>query len=213
MPVAPGHTTLAGRPPDRAVVGWVVGAVAAWTLVAGLHLFGLWLANLWLFGLLITGLGWLLAVTVTGIALVVVWRWKGLGRALALVLVPGVLAPVAIVAVNWTSVFVHNYHRLYRDDFRAAAALTDKVTARYHDKYGQVLPKDLRHLSSMGRAVRVGTDGDGPSGIFLPVWVGTPDGAAGYAYLTGTPTGTTFDCFADPCRVRWSLGDGWYWLG
>ncbi|MEU4565709.1 hypothetical protein [Micromonospora sp. NPDC023956] len=212
MPVAAGVTTSAVRPRGRAVVAWVVGVVAAWGIVAGLHLFGLRLANLWLFGLVITGLGWLVALTVTGVALGVLWRRVGPVRAMALVLVPGLLAPVAIVAVNWTSVYVHNFYRLNRDDFRAAAALADKVTAGYGDRYGQVLPKNLRHLSSMGRAVRIGTEGSGPEGVLLPVWLGTPDGAAGYAYLDGTPGDASFDCFADPCRMRWSLGDGWYWL-
>ncbi len=186
--------------------------MAAWGLVAGLHLFGLKLADLWLFGLLLTGLGWLVAVAVTGAALVAGWRRGRSVPALSLVLVPGVLAPVAIVAVDWTSTFVHGFHRLHRADFHAAAALADQVTARHGDRYGQVLPKNLRHLSSKGRAVRVGTEGSGPTGILLPVWVGVPDGAAGYAHFAGTPGDTEFDCFADPCRVRWSLGDGWYWL-
>jgi hypothetical protein len=48
--------------------------------------------------------------------------------------------------------------------------------------------------------------------VFLPAWTGIPDGAVGYAYFVGTRTDMTFDCFADPCRVHWSLGDGWYWL-
>ncbi|WP_416901517.1 hypothetical protein [Micromonospora echinospora] len=212
MSVAPGGTTSAVRPRRRSVVGWVVGVVAAWGLVAGLHLFGLKLADLWLFGLLLTGLGWLVAVAVTGAALVAGWRRGRSVPALSLVLVPGVLAPVAIVAVDWTSTFVHGFHRLHRADFHAAAALADQVTARHGDRYGQVLPKNLRHLSSKGRAVRVGTEGSGPTGILLPVWVGVPDGAAGYAHFAGTPGDTEFDCFADPCRVRWSLGDGWYWL-
>ncbi|MFI7650377.1 hypothetical protein ACIBTZ_30500 [Micromonospora sp. NPDC049460] len=212
MPVVAGGTTTAVRPRGRVVAGWVVGVVAAWGVVAGLHLFGLRLANLGLLGLIITGLGWLLAMAVTGIALVALWPRVGPVKALTLVLVPGLLAPVTIVAVDWTSVFVHNFYRLHRDDFRTAAGLADKVTAEYGDRYGQVLPKDLRHLSSMGRAVRIGTEGSGPTGVLLPVWVGTPDGAAGYAYLTGTPGDTSFDCFADPCRMRWSLGDGWYWL-
>jgi hypothetical protein len=190
----------------------VAGVVAAWGLVAGLHLFGLWLANLWVFGLLLTGLGWLVALAVTGVAVVAVWRRGRSVQALSLVLVPGVLAPVGVVAVDWTSTFVHGFYRLHRDDFRAAAALADQVTAEYGDRYGQVLPKDLWHLSSKGRAVRVGAEGGGPTGILLPVWVGTPDGAAGYAHFAGTPSDTSFDCYADPCRVRWSLGDGWYWL-
>lgn len=213
MSVTTSGTTSAVRPARFAVVGWLSGIVVAWGIVAALQLFGLWLANLWVFGLLVTGLGWLVALAVTGAALVVLWRRLGPARALPLVLAPGLLAPAAIVAVDWTSTFVHGFYRLYRDDFAAAAALADKVAAEHGDRYGQVLPKHLWHLSSDGRAVRVAAADGGPTGILLPVWLGTPDGAAGYAHLTGEPTDATFDCFADPCRVRWSLGDGWYWLG
>lgn len=186
---------------------------AAWLLVAVLHLFGVRIANLWLFGLLVNWLGWLTAIVVTVLAVLVVWRGGG-RRRVALLLVPGLLAPAAIVTVDWTSAYVHGFHRLNRADFAAAAALADKVTARYDDRYGQLLPKELQHLSTGGRAVRLGTGADnGPTAVFLPVWIGTPDGAAGYGYLPGTPTDTVFDCFADPCRARWSLGDDWYWLG
>ncbi|SCL37477.1 hypothetical protein GA0074692_4680 [Micromonospora pallida] len=190
----------------------MAGVLAAWGIVAGLHLVGLRLANLWVFGLLLTGLGWLVALAATGLALRAMWRRTRSVPVLSLVLIPGVLAPVAILAVDWTSTFVHGFYRLHRTDFQAAATLADQVTARYGDRYGQVLPKDLWHLSSKGRAVRIGTEGSGPTGILLPVRVGRPDGAAGYAYFAGTPGDTRFDCFAEPCRVRWSLGDGWHWL-
>ncbi|WP_434740144.1 hypothetical protein [Micromonospora sp. SH-82] len=26
------------------------------------------------------------------------------------------------------------------------------------------------------------------------------------------PPEARFDCFADPCQVRWTLGDGWHWV-
>ncbi|WDZ86413.1 hypothetical protein [Micromonospora cathayae] len=197
---------------SRSLVLWLPAVGAVWLLAAGLHLFGLRIANLWLLGTLVHLAGWLAAITVTALAVLLTWRAGGPRRA-ALVLVPGVLAPAVIVAVDWTSLYVHHFYRLHRADFAAAAALDDKITARYDDRYGQLLPDDLQHLSAGGRAVRLDTGADaGPTAPFLPVRIGSPDGASGYAHLTGAAIGTTFDCFAAPCRVRWSLGDGWYWL-
>ncbi|GID31693.1 hypothetical protein [Paractinoplanes brasiliensis] len=55
--------------------------------------------------------------------------------------------------------------------------------------------------------------GDAPGALFLLRVAGIPDGGAGYARLAPVQRESTFDCFGDPCQARWTVGDGWYWLG
>lgn len=110
------------------------------------------------------------------------------------------------------------HYRLNRADFAAVAALADKGELDSAEYYGDLLPLGLRHLSVVdGRAARIAplpgaSQPVGHTVVFLPASTGIPDGAIGFAYLDGVPTGP-YDCFADPCRARWSLGDGWYWMG
>jgi hypothetical protein len=127
-------------------------------------------------------------------------------------LVLSLLAPLVVVAVDWTFLFVHGYYRLNRADFAAVATLAGSGEFGADSYYGDRLPADLQHLSINGKAARIHSFGTGSDAVFLPAWTGVPDGAVGYAYIVDPQTGLTFDCFADPCRVRWSLGDGWYWL-
>ncbi|WP_327010875.1 hypothetical protein OHA72_28580 [Dactylosporangium sp. NBC_01737] len=194
-------------------LGWqivvpVLVAAVGWGLVAGVYLFGIWLANLWLLAWPVIMLAWAVAAVCTAVAVGVLWRRPGPWVAVP-VLGLCLLAPVGIRAVDWASVFVHGYYRVNRDDFAAVAALARDGAFGADDYYGDRLPPELEHLSINKKAARIGP---GATAVFLPAWAGIPDGAVGYAYLGDGPTGGRFDCFADPCQVRWSLGDGWYWL-
>jgi hypothetical protein len=183
----------------------------AWVLVAGVHLLGVWIANLGLLAWLVYGLVWLIAITVTAFAVRALWRLRGPSWAVPM-LVLSLLAPLVVVTLDWTSLYVHGYYRLNRADFAAVAALARSGEFGADSYYGDRLPPELQHLSINGKAARIHSLGTRPDAVFLPAWTGIPDGAVGYAYLVDPQDGTTFDCFADPCRVRWSLGDGWYWL-
>jgi len=156
------------------------------------------------------GSAYLVAVALTVFAVVVLWLRRGPTWAVP-VLVLSLLAAFTIVELDCTSLFVHGFYRLNRGDFTAVATLArgGDVTHAY---YGDRLPPSLRHLSIDGQAAWIHSSDAGPDAVSLPAWTGIPDGAVGYAYFVGTRTDMTFDCFADPCRVHWSLGDGWYWL-
>jgi len=186
-------------------------ACGAWGIVAAIHLFGVWIANLGLFSWVVYGLVWLVGIALTAVCVVALWMMRGPAWAVP-TLVLSVLAATVIVAVDWTYSFVHGYYRLNRAGFAAVASLAHSGELGSDAYYGDLLPQDLRHLSINERAARIGPFGDPPHVLFLPAWTGTPDGAVGYAYLAEAPPGVTFDCFADPCRARWSLGGGWYWL-
>jgi hypothetical protein len=182
----------------------------AWATLAAVHLFSIWIANLWLFAWVVYGLAWLAAIVITLIVVAFLWKRRGPVWAVP-TLVLSLVAATAIVTVDWTYSFAHGYYWLNRTDFAAVANLARSGTFRADTYYGDRLPPDLQHLSINGRAARIASD-TGPGALFLPAWAGIPDGAVGYAYLVDAPTDGTFDCFSDPCRVRWSLGDGWYWL-
>ncbi len=190
----------------------VLLAAGGWALVAGVHLFGVWIANLWLLAWVVYGLAWPLAVALTAVAAGVLWRRRGPRWAVP-VLALGVLAPAGIVAADWTWVFAHGYYERNRAGFAAVAALARDGDLGAGGYYGDRLPPGLEHLSTNGNAARIRSPGAGTTAVFLPARMGIPDGAAGYAHVIDPPPGATFDCFADPCEVRWSLGDGWYWLG
>jgi hypothetical protein len=200
----------AGWRSGRGVVVPVLLACGAWALVAGVHLFGVWIANLWLFAWLVYGFAYLAAIVLTSFAVAVLWRLRGPRWAVP-TLVLSLLAPLVIVAVDWTFLFAHGFYRLNRADFAAVAGLARNDALGAASYYGDRLPPDLQHLSINRKAGRIPSDA-GPNVLFLPAWAGIPDGAVGYAYLADAPTNATFSCFADPCWVRWSMGDGWYWL-
>jgi len=183
----------------------------AWVIVAATHLFGVWIANLGLFSWLVYVLAWLVGIALTAMGVVALWMLRGPAWAVPTLAV-SVLTASVIVAVDWTYSFVHGYYRLNRADFAAVATLARSGELGPDAYHGDDLPRELQHLSINGQTARIGPFGDSPHVLFLPAWTGTPDGAVGYAYLADAPTGTTFDCFADPCRARWSVGDGWYWM-
>jgi hypothetical protein len=194
-------------------------ACGAWVIVAAVHLFGIWIANLWVFAWAVYGLAWLVAIAITGAGVVSLWSRRGPAWAVP-TLALSLVTATAIVTVDGTYLFAHGYYRLNRADFAAVAILARSDMFGAESYYGDRLSPDLQHLSINGRAARI-TVIDPPQyrysdtglyGLFLPAWAGIPDGAVGYAYLVDAPTDVTFDCFADACRVRWSLGDGWYWL-
>ncbi|ROO50998.1 hypothetical protein EDC02_5861 [Micromonospora sp. Llam0] len=189
--------------------------VAAWTVVAGVHLFGVRIANLWLLAPVVYGLVWLLAMVATTTFVVIAWRRRRRRRAAAAGAVAiAALAGGGVVAVDWTYAYAHGQFRLHREDFAAIAALADAGGLDSDEYYGALLPDDLRHLSVTGRAAWIGPRGEDRSALFLPTWTGIPDGGVGYLYRTAAPAHDIgFDCFADPCQVRWTLGDGWQWVG
>lgn len=180
-------------------------------ILVGVHLFRVPLANLWIFSLVVYGFAWVLAVALATAAVVLLWLRRGAKAAVPL-LVVGVLAGVAVTVVDWTPVFANGYYRFNRGDFAAVAALARAGNLTDAGYYGDTLPPGLRHLSVNERAARIGSFDGGRQAAFLPAFTGIPDGAAGFAFIEGAPGATRFDCFGDPCRARWSLGDGWYWL-
>ncbi|MFI5916690.1 hypothetical protein [Dactylosporangium sp. NPDC051541] len=202
------HVRMAGTSPGRrgSPVLMVLLAAGGWGLLAVVDLLGVWIANLWLLAWLILGAAWLVAITATAAAVAMLWlrhgpRWAIPTLALSLA------APLMFAAIDWTYTFAHGFYRLNQADFAAVAALARTGGLDDTGYYGEPLPPDLRHLSINGRAAHLGA-----TDVFLPAWAGIPDGAIGYAHLTNPDPAHTYDCFADPCRIHWSLGDGWYWL-
>ena len=123
-------------------------------------------------------------------------------------------AGTAIVRTDWAPVSVHGFYRWHREDFAAVAALAGEGELWSTDTYGPLLPEPLRYLSANGRAARIlSVTGGSTRELFIPQQLGIPDGGAGYVLLGAARAGETFDCFLDRCRVRWSLGDGWFWVG
>ncbi|MER7169493.1 hypothetical protein ABT336_25965 [Micromonospora sp. NPDC000207] len=208
---------------------------AAWLLVATVHLLGIRMSQLWLLGLATFALTWLLALALTAATATVLGlrhRWRPAVATLAV----ATLAATTILVVDWTSLYVRGFHRLHQADFATARSLPEDgpttnpavpdgspttspalpddglTTASSEDYYGQPLPDHLRHLSVTGRAARLPAP-DGGTVLSLPQWTGIPDGAAGYLHSPHPlPPESRFDCFADPCQVRWTLGDGWHWV-
>ncbi|MDG4767929.1 hypothetical protein O7632_28115 [Solwaraspora sp. WMMD406] len=193
----------------------LVAVAGAWAVVVGVHLFGVRIASLWLLAPVVYVLVWLLAMLVTTTVVVSAWRRRRRAAAAGVVTI-AVLVAAGVVAVDWTYAYAQGFFRLHRADFAALAALADAGGLASGEYYGARLPADLRHLSVTGRAAWIGPRGGDRTVLFVPMWTGLLDGAVGYAYDPKTPapaTGGRLDCFADLCEVRWTLGDGWRWVG
>ncbi|WP_433043474.1 hypothetical protein [Dactylosporangium sp. CS-033363] len=191
----------------------VLLATAGWTLVAVVMLFELRIFTwLFVFGYLVLGLAYLAAAICTVVAVAGLWRRAGPRWAVP-VLVACLLAPAGIYATDWVYAFATGYYRAFRHDFATVAAMSSRGEVNPREYYGDPLPRAVRHLSVNGRVAHIVALDHDSGATFLPQWEGVPDGAVGFAYLDpGTPPDAELDCFADQCRVRYTLGDGWYWL-
>jgi hypothetical protein len=65
--------------------------------------------------------------------------------------------------------------------------------------------------SATGEVARIGAVGDRPV-LFLPAYVGIPDGAIGFARIPPGPSPEVVDGFGDPVEPVFALGDDWWWV-
>jgi hypothetical protein len=153
---------------------------------------------------LLVWLGAFLTTFVCVIVLLSQHRWAAATAAVVLC-----VAGVGIHGlVDLGTLRVQGYYRFHRADFAAVAEFTRETTTNTD----RVLPAGLRYLSSNGRVARIPSYDSDASAEFVPVSMGIPDGAVGYAHFSAEPGDEMFDCFADQCSARESLGDGWYWM-
>ncbi|TCO57312.1 hypothetical protein EV192_106789 [Actinocrispum wychmicini] len=199
----------------------VVVLVTGWLVLAGLHYFQLriatttlfWIAAVY-FGPLLSAVPWVVLVGATAIAGRLIWRrarWRGV----AAFLVPSVVVGVVVALVNWQYVYKVSWYRLHRSDFAAVARLADDRTwtaTAPQGYYGPKLPAEYQYLSTVDSLSRIGVNRGTPV-WFLSQWAGIPDGAIGYAHITGDIDETAeLDGFGDPVKPTVYLGDGWWWV-
>lgn len=181
----------------------------AWGLLAGVRFFGIWLfSHLSVLAWVVQGLAWVIAVAATALGVVALSlrrraAWAGAAAVL------GVLGGTTVIEVDWDHAFVRGFYQLNRDDFAAVARLSREH--KLGDDGGR-LPAGLRHLALNGDPLTAGATAPDSTAVWLPAWTGLVDGVTGYAYIGGPAAGTIVDCLGDPCRVRWSLGEGWSWV-
>lgn len=101
----------------------------------------------------------------------------------------------------WSATLYHSVHSEEFSRLEQYLAATPVASA----PGGTALPADLAHLSATGS---VSSSGDG---VFLPVWVGVPNGAGGFFLTDSSPAGADLGgvaCTA-PTRVEgrwWACG-------
>lgn len=178
---------------------------AAWVAVAASSLSSIIIGFGWTsLVLLLVWLGAFFTTFVCVIVLLSQHRWAAATAAVVLC-----LAGVGIhIPVDLGTLRIQGYYRFHRANFAAVAEFASEGTTSHE----RVLPAELRYLSSDGRVTRIPSFDSDALAEFVPVTMGMPDGAVGYAHLDTDPGGEMFDCFADQCYARESLGDGWYWM-
>lgn len=197
-------------------------AGVGWVVVAATHYWLMLLYNvLWLGAVLAVLAVW---VTALGLTVWAVWgtrrrhgaRWAGVVAAAALVI--AVTFAASFVSGGWTRMYATTQFWLYRGDFVAVSELVGAgelgTPGEDWDYYGADLPQRYRHLAANGKVAVVGEDREGRPVLFLPVLLGIPDGAAGFAHLPSEDAlDAQLDLFGDVGRPRFFLGDGWWWVG
>lgn len=209
--------TTAARPASTALVVWLALTVLAWLGLVAVSFFGMWLATwLWLLILFVWALaGTLVLATSTGLLVHLARRRRYVGAGVTAAAL--VAATVGVVVVEWDTTFARAWFALHHDDFGAAertARAGGLGTFANWSYYGPALPPELAHLSVDGHIARIGESGGEPV-LFVPEWIGIPDGAAGFAHFAGPPVPGVerrLDGFGDPVAPRYPLGDGWWWV-
>lgn len=200
-----------------ALAVWLVLTVLAWSGLVAVLFFGLWLATwLWLGVLFVWALaGTVVLVTSTGMLVHLARRRRHGAVAAALAVL--VAAGVGVGVVEWDAAFARGWFALHRAAFVAvgeqarAGAFGPVGDWGY---YGPELPAGLADLSVNGAVARIG-ESSGEPVLFVPAWIGIPDGAVGFAQFAGEPepgVERRLDGFGDPVRPRYALGDGWWWV-
>ncbi|MEU4477629.1 hypothetical protein AB0F68_06080 [Micromonospora sp. NPDC023966] len=190
--------------------GWAA-VLAAWLGVAWIELTSLQNASLLLFVIPPFELAvWFIAIALT---VRLAYRARA-GR-------PAALATAAFLLVacgwftNWGPFHPASYWATHRWAFNAVAdGVRQGQIGTSRDYYGELLPLQLRDLSTSGRAAVVGGQ-DGKPAVLLPQWVGIPDDAGGYVYLEATPRpDLVIDLFGEPARLTGGqhLADGWWYV-
>jgi hypothetical protein len=191
-------------------VGWV-GCALAWPPVALVEVLAI--PNKWLLVLLVPPFELVLWLVAGWVARRLLSRTRsGWLPRTAAALAFGILC---VHFTNWAVFHPSSYYATHRYAFHAVAAgVRNGSIGSTDDYYGRPLPWYLRDLSTSGTAAVVGEQ-DGRPVVFLPQWVGIPDGAAGYVYFDGDPKpDLTVDLFGDPTHLAagTNLGDGWWYL-
>ncbi|WP_156960209.1 hypothetical protein [Amycolatopsis taiwanensis] len=198
---------------------------AGWLIIIALHYFAMTLSRGLIPPVVFSSVSWPIGTGVTAIGIVLLWcRTRWLGR-LSCVTVAIAIA-VFVASTQWSRVYVTTWYSLHRTDFAAVARLVNDGTlsSSPRDGYaGPKLPPDLRYLSVMESASRIGGK-EGQSVWFLPTLTGIPDCAIGYAYFTGDPTKYEYhpdrnldsndylDGYGCAVFPTIELGDGWWWV-
>ena len=121
---------------------------------------------------------------------------------------------MVIALADWTSAFAHGWFALHRDRFVQTATLVDTGglgPVSEWPYYGPELPVSLRPLSATGEVAAIGVVGE-RAVLFLPAYVGIPDGAVGFARIPPGPAPEVMDGFGDPVTPVFALGDDWWWV-
>lgn len=195
----------------RPAVRLICAIGVVWGPVVAVEFFRFRVAMLWIFALVVYAGVYLLAAVLTIAFTIGAWRKHGPAWSAA-TLATSAAAAAVILAVDWTWTSVHGTFLLNRPHFAAVAALSEAGALESDEYYGARLPLGLGHLSVHGTAARIDAAAPDTSVLFLPAWLGIPDGGVGYAYLGDRAPEPRYDCFGDWCEPRWSLGGGWYWL-
>jgi hypothetical protein len=187
--------------------GWLVLIVVQF-FGAGIHSGMLLLAVPVIYG------SWLVPIVATIVGTLLLWRrikWVGVAASLTV----GVVMTLVMASANWFHVYATVWFTWHKSDFEAVAHLSDdrnwNATAP-QGYYGPRLPSEYQYLSSVQSLSDIGRNNGTPV-WFLSQFTGIPDGAAGYAHVTGDIDPDAFlDGFGDRVRPTVDLGDGWWWV-
>lgn len=186
----------------------VAAAAAVFSVVTALHR-GLILTYLWLAALPLLALAFIGVVAGSGLAVRHASRHATRCTLVTTVVlaVIGIGAPVLFVVRPEVGVWLR--FQLERPLFATVADMEAPGTADGY--YGKSLPGHLCWVSANCKVADIGT-GERPV-LFVPDYVGIPDGATGYGHFTGPPGSGPYDGFGDPICPRFPLSGGWWWLG
>jgi hypothetical protein len=173
--------------------------------------------TMWIFGLGLEIAVRILAWTATAgwVALLIRGRrWPGA------LLVSAVAAGLTAVLLmeTWIEVYPRAWFWVYRASFVEAETLARNggLPGDLDEYYGSELPGSLGVISVTGNISTTGpvesTSCASQRILFVPAWVGIPDGAIGFVHFAcEPPAGLALDGYGDDICPRIRLGDGWWW--
>lgn len=160
----------------------------------------------------------LMAVFLVGVVcfvlLVLVARRNGKSLPLVAIVifaVIGMAGPIVLTSSPKTSAAIRFW--VERPIFSAIAEMELPLDEmRPYD--GVELPRSLCVVSVNCEVYTLHTFNTGEPVLFVPDYLGIPDGAAGYGHFARTPSpGMAYDGFGDRICPTMELADGWWWLG